>query len=345
MDEVMEGETTPVQLSAFLCALRAKGETPRRDSRHGLRHAAGRPYRWTVDGDLVDTAGTGGDGKGTFNVSTAAALVAAGAGLKVAKHGNRAVTGSCGSADVLEALGVKIDLGPDAVKRCIEEVGFGFMFAPNYHPAMRHAMPVRRELGVRTVFNLLGPLTNPAGAKRQLLGVPDPNLCETMSQALGLLGSEHSMVVHGEDGLDELTLGGMTHVWETENGVTQKYVLWPEDCAVMPCSLEEIKGGTPEENARMMRETFQGERGALRDLVVFNSAAVMQVGGLAPDFIEGRGLAVGAIGQRRGTEGPRQLDSFEPILGLTPFAQSVPPSVRRRNGPDSIRGRNPEETD
>ena len=213
----------------------------------------------------------------------------------MAKHGNRAVTGSCGSADVLEALGVKIDLGPDGVKRCIEEVGFGFMFAPNYHPAMRHAMPVRRELGVRTVFNLLGPLTNPAGAKRQLLGVADPNLCETMSQALGLLGSEHSMVVHGEDGLDELTLGGMTHVWEIEGGVTQKYVLWPEDCAVMPSSLEEIKGGTPEDNARMMRETFQGERGALRDMVIFNSAAVMQVGGLAPDFIEGRGRALGAI--------------------------------------------------
>ena len=150
-------------------------------------------------------------------------------------------------------------------------------------------------MGVRTVFNLLGPLTNPAGAKRQLLGVADPNLCETMSQALGLLGAEHSMVVHGEDGLDELTLGGMTHVWETEGGVTQKYVLWPEDCAMMPCSLDEIKGGTPEENARMMRETFQGERGPLRDLVVFNSAAVMQVGGLAPDFIESRGRALGAI--------------------------------------------------
>ena len=294
MEEIMEGETTPVQLAAFLAALRAKGETAEEIA--GMASVMRRKaVQVSVEGDLVDTAGTGGDGKGSFNVSTAAALVAAGAGLKVAKHGNRAVTGSCGSADVLEALGVKIDLGPDGVKRCIEEVGFGFMFAPNYHPAMRHAMPVRRELGVRTVFNLLGPLTNPAGAKRQLLGVADPGLCETMSQALGLLGAEHSMVVHGEDGLDELTLGGMTHVWETEGGVTQKYVLWPEDCAMMPCSLEEIKGGTPEDNARMMRETFQGERGPLRDLVVFNSAAVLQVGGLVPDFIEGRGRALGAI--------------------------------------------------
>ena len=243
MEEIMEGETTPVQLSSFLTALRAKGETAEEIA--GMASVMRRKaVQVSVEGDLVDTAGTGGDGKGTFNVSTAAALVVAGAGLKVAKHGNRAVTGSCGSADVLESLGVKIDLGPDGVKRCIEEVGFGFMFAPNYHPAMRHAMPVRRELRVRTVFNLLGPLTNPAGAKRQLLGVADPKLCETMSQALGLLGAEHSMVVHGEDGLDELTLGGMTHVWETEGGVTQKYVLWPEDCAVMPSSLEEIKGGT-----------------------------------------------------------------------------------------------------
>ncbi len=294
MEEIMEGETTPVQLSAFLAALRAKGETAEEIA--GMASVMRRKaVQVSVEGDVVDTAGTGGDGKGSFNVSTAAALVAAGAGLKVAKHGNRAVTGSCGSADVLEALGVKIDLGPDGVKRCIEEVGFGFMFAPNYHPAMRHAMPVRRELRVRTVFNLLGPLTNPAGAKRQLLGVADPHMCGTMSQALGLLGAEHSMVVHGEDGLDELTLGGMTHVWETEGGVTQKYVLWPEDCAMMPCSLDEIKGGTPEESARMMRETLQGERGPLRDLVVFNSAAVMQVGGLAPDFIEGRGRALGAI--------------------------------------------------
>ena len=294
MEEIMEGETTPVQLSAFLVALRAKGETAEEIAGMASVMRA-KAVQVSVEGDVVDTAGTGGDGKGSFNVSTAAALVAAGAGLKVAKHGNRAVTGSCGSADVLEALGVKIDLGPDGVKRGIEEVGFGFMFAPNYHPAMRHAMPVRRELRVRTVFNLLGPLTNPAGAKRQLLGVADPHMCETMSQALGLLGAEHSMVVHGEDGLDELTLGGMTHVWETEGGVTQKYVLWPEDCAMMPCSLDEIKGGTPEESARMMRETLQGERGPLRDLVVFNSAAVMQVGGLAPDFIEGRGRALGAI--------------------------------------------------
>ncbi len=294
MDEIMEGETTPVQLSAFLAALRAKGETAEEIA--GMASVMRRKaLRVSVEGDLVDTAGTGGDGKGSFNVSTAAALVAAGAGLKVAKHGNRAVTGACGSADVLEALGVRIDLGPDGVKRCIEEVGFGFTFAPNYHPAMRHAMPVRRELGVRTVFNLLGPLTNPAGAKRQLLGVADPNLCETMSQALTLLGAEHSMVVHGEDGLDELSLGGMTHVWETEGGVTQKYVLWPEDGGMLPCSLDEIKGGTPDENARMMRETLKGERGPLRDLVVFNSAAVMQVGGLAPDFIEGRGLALGSI--------------------------------------------------
>ena len=207
MREIMDGEATPAQLGAFLTALRAKGETPQEMAGMAtvMREKA---LRVRVEGTLVDTAGTGGDGKGSFNISTASAFVAAASGLTVAKHGNRAASGSCGSADVLEALGVKIDLGPEGVKRCMEEVGFGFMFAPTFHPAMRHAAPVRREIGIRTVFNVLGPLTNPAGAQCQLLGVAAVSLGDKMAEVLVLLGSEHSLVVHGEDGLDELTLGG-----------------------------------------------------------------------------------------------------------------------------------------
>ena len=212
MREIMDGEVTPAQLAAFLTALRLKGEASSEIAGMAsvMREKA---LRVQVDGTLVDTAGTGGDGKGTFNVSTAAAFIGAAAGLKVAKHGNRAASGSCGSADVLEALGVKIDLGPDPVERCIEGVGIGFMFAQTFHPAMRHAAPVRREIGIRTVFNILGPLTNPAGAQCQVLGVADATIGDKMADVLKLLGTRHSLVVHGEDGLDEFTLGATNRVW------------------------------------------------------------------------------------------------------------------------------------
>ena len=290
MRQVMEGESTPAQLGAFLAALRAKGETPEEMAGMAtvMREKA---LKVDVVGTLVDTAGTGGDGKGSFNVSTAAAFVASAAGLKVAKHGNRAVSGSCGSADVLEALGVVIDLGPEGVQRCIEEVGIGFMFAPAFHPAMRHAAPVRRELGIRTVFNVLGPLTNPAGAQRQLLGVGVADLGDKMAEVLKLLGSEHSLVVHGEDGLDELTLGAPTQVWEVEKEEVRTYTVSPEELGMPRVSSDEIKGGTAEDNAGILRRLFQGERGPVREVVLLNSAGVLVAGGRALDLTEGIDIA------------------------------------------------------
>ena len=294
MREIMEGEVTPAQLGAFLTALRVKGETPEEIAGMAtiMREKSLKVH---VDGTLVDTCGTGGDGKGSFNISTAASFVAAASGLKVAKHGNRAASGSCGSADVLEELGVKIDLGPEGVKRCIEEVGMGFMFAPTFHPAMRHAAPVRREIGIRTVFNLMGPLTNPAGAQCQLAGVPDVSLGDKLADVLKLLGSQHSLVVHGEDGLDELTLGARTRVWEVHNDVVHSYTISPDELDLPWVPLEDIKGGDQAENALILRRLFQGERGPIRDVVLLNSAAILMVGGKAQDLKDGIGLASEAI--------------------------------------------------
>ena len=294
MREVMDGEATPAQLGAFLTALRIKGETPEEIAGMAtiMREKA---LRVEVDGPLVDTAGTGGDGKGTFNISTAAAFVATASGLKVAKHGNRAASSACGSADILEALGVKIELNPEGVRRCIEDVGIGFMFAPAFHPAMRHAAPVRREVGIRTAFNILGPLTNPAGADYQLLGVADPTLGEKMAQVLRLLGTHHALVVHGEDGMDELTLGAPTQVWEVRQGEVRSYTVTPKEVGLPTVPAEELRGGTAEENAATLRRLFEGERGPLRDVVLFNSAAVLMVGRKAAELKEGIQLAVKAI--------------------------------------------------
>ena len=294
MREIMEGEATPAQLGAFLTALRIKGETAEEMAGMAtvMREKA---LRVEVNGLTVDTAGTGGDGKGTFNISTAAALVGAAAGVKMAKHGNRAASGACGSADVLEAAGVKIDLGPEGVKRCIEEVGIGFMFAPTFHPAMRHAAPVRREIGVRTVFNVLGPLTNPAGAQAQLLGVPDPAWGERMAEVLRILGSIHSLVVHGEDGLDELTLSARTLVWEVKKDQVHSYYLTPDDIGLPKVTIEEIKGGTPQENAATLRRLLGGQTGPLRHVVLLNSAAVLLVGGKTSTLKEGVALAAQVV--------------------------------------------------
>ena len=294
MREIMEGEATPAQLGAFLTALRVKGETPQEMAGMAfvMREKA---LKVEVDGTLVDTAGTGGDGKGSFNISTAAAFVAAACDLRVAKHGNRAASGPCGSADLLEALGVKIDLGPDGVKRCIEEVGIGFMFAQTFHPAMRHAAPVRRELGIRTVFNILGPLTNPAGARRQLLGVADASLGDKMAEVLNLLGSQHCLVAHGEDGLDELTLGASNRLWEVEGGKVRSFSISPQDLGLPSVPIEQIKGGSREENAQILRRLFQGEEGPVKNVVLLNSAAVLLVGGKAPDLRDGIGIALEAI--------------------------------------------------
>ena len=290
MREIMEGESTPAQLAAFLIALRMKGETAQEMAGMAavMREKA---LRVEVDGLLVDTAGTGGDGKGTFNISTAAAFVAAGAGVKVAKHGNRAASGSCGSADVLEAMGVAIELGPEQVRRCIEEVGIGFMYAPAFHPAMKYAVPVRRELGIRTVFNLLGPLTNPAGTGGQLVGTPDVEVAEKMAQVLHLLGSQHSMVVHGADGLDELTLGSDTQVWEVRNNDIQSYRISPSELGLPAASLQDIQGGDKADNARLLREVCSGREGPVGDVVLLNAAAALVVGNAVKDLAEGIDMA------------------------------------------------------
>ena len=294
MREIMEGEATPAQLGAFLTALALKGETTQEIAGMAkvMREMA---LQVKVDGELIDTVGTGGDGKNTFNISTATAFVAAGAGLKVAKHGNRAASGSCGSADVLEALGVQIELSPEAVAQCVNEVGVGFMFAPAFHPAMRYAGPVRREIGIRTVFNILGPLTNPAGAQTQLLGVAFPELGGIMAEVLGFLGSHHAMIVHGHGGLDEISLSGDTSVWEVRGGEVEEWTLHVEDTGLPETPIEAIRGGTKEENAATMRRVFQGEQGPVRDMVLLNSAGVLMVGAKAESIRRGVEMSAGII--------------------------------------------------
>jgi anthranilate phosphoribosyltransferase len=292
--EIMEGRTGEVQTGAFLIALRAKGETvPELVGLARTMRALATPVQ-TERHDLVDTAGTGG-GPSTFNVSTTAALVAAAAGCAVAKHGNRSYTSKCGTADVLEALGVNIELEPDQVGRCIDEVGFGFLFAPRHHKAMAHVVPVRKELGVRTIFNFLGPLTNPAGAGRQLLGVSDRHYQETIAEALVGLGSERAMVVAAEDGLDELSITARTRVIEVADGRTEEHYVEPSDFGFPPAELEDVAGGTPEENAAVSRAVLEGEAGPRRDLVLLNAGAAIYVGGGAISLAEGvekAGLAI-----------------------------------------------------
>ena len=294
MREIMEGEATPAQLGAFLTALALKGETTQEIAGMAkvMREMA---LQVKVDGELIDTVGTGGDGKNTFNISTATAFVAAGAGLKVAKHGNRAASGSCGSADVLEALGVQIELSPEAVAQCVNEVGVGFMFAPAFHPAMRYAGPVRREIGIRTVFNILGPLPNPAGAPTQLLGVAFPELGGIMAEVLGFLGSHHAMIVHGHGGLDEISLSGDTSVWEVRGGEVEEWTLHVEDTGLPETPIEAIRGGTKEDNAATMRRVFQGEQGPIRDMVLLNSAGVLMVGDKAESIRKGVEMSAGII--------------------------------------------------
>jgi anthranilate phosphoribosyltransferase len=292
--EIMEGRTSEVQTAAFLIALRAKGETVPELVGLARTMRALASHVETGRDDLVDTAGTGG-GPCTFNVSTTAALVAAGAGCAVAKHGNRSATSRCGSADLLEALGVKIDLGPEAVARCIEEVGFGFMFAPRHHRAMAHVVPVRGELGVRTIFNFLGPLTNPAGAQRQLLGVSDRHYQETIAEALVGLGSVRAMVVAAEDGVDELSISARTRVIEVAGGSTSEWFVAPGDFGLAEAELEEVAGGAPEENAAASRAVLAGGDGPRRDLVLLNAGAAIYVGGRAASLAEGIEKAAAAI--------------------------------------------------
>jgi anthranilate phosphoribosyltransferase len=294
LSEIMEGRSGEVQTAAFLIALRAKGETvPELVGLARTMRELATPVAASRE-DLVDTAGTGG-GPSTFNVSTTAALVAAAAGCAVAKHGNRSNTSRCGSADLLEALGVNIELGPEQVGRCIEDVGFGFMFAPRHHAAMAHVVPVRKELGVRTIFNFLGPLTNPAGAQRQLLGVSDRHYQETIAEALLGLGSVRALVVAAEDGVDELSISARTRVIEVGDGRTEEWYVEPGELGLREAELDEVAGGSPEENAAASRAVLEGERGARRDLVLLNAGAAIYVGGQAGSLAEGVERATEAV--------------------------------------------------
>lgn len=294
MGSVMAGEATPAQLGALLAALHVRGETP--DEIAGFAAAMrANALRVVVDDGAIDVVGTGGDRSNSINISTIAALVVAGAGGRVAKHGNRAASSQCGSADVLEALGVKIDLGPDGVAQCVREVGVGFMFAPRFHPAMRHAGPVRREIGIRTVFNVLGPISNPAGVRRYLLGVPSVALGETMARALAELGIERALVVHGTDGLDEISPSAETRTWEVSGGSVREGTLTPEDLGLRRAPRAEIIGGDPAMNASVARAVLDGAAGGARTAVVMNAAAACWVAGLAANVKDGVAIAARAM--------------------------------------------------
>ena len=310
MEEIMTGQATPAQFGAFVVGLRLKGETV--DELSGLaRVMRAKALRVEFDGPMVDTCGTGGDDLGTFNISTVAAFVVAGAGLTVAKHGNRAMSSHCGSADILEKYGVKIDLGPQGVKRCMEEVGIGFMFAPAFHPAMKFAVQPRREIGVRTVFNILGPLTNPARAQAQVLGVAAEPLGEKMIQVLQGLGSERAMVVHGEDGLDEISIIARTHIWELRDAGIKDYWVSPEELGLETAPLEALKGGSVEENTAIMVEILKGAPGPRREVVVANAAGGIVVGGKARDLREGVKLA------RESIDGGRALNKLNRLAEVS----------------------------
>jgi anthranilate phosphoribosyltransferase len=287
MQEIMAGEATQAQIAGFLVALRAKGETA--DEIAGCAEAM-REHVLPVQpkrADLVDTAGTGGDGKSTLNISTAAALVAAAAGAGVAKHGNRAASSQTGSADVLEALGFDLDIEPERIARSIDELGFGFMFAQAHHPAMKHAAPVRKELGTRTVFNVLGPLTNPARARAQVVGVYSPDLVRPVAEALAQLGARRAFVVHGAGGIDELSPVGPSQVSEVVDGGVRDRVIDPQELGIEQCSLDDLAGGPPAENAAAIRRIFEGERGGAREAVILNAAGAIAAGGHAADLREG----------------------------------------------------------
>jgi len=305
--EIMEGRATDAQIAALLMALRLKGETI--DEITGfaktMREKATRIP--CAAENIVDTCGTGGDGSGTFNISTLSAIVAAGAGCPVAKHGNRSVSSQCGSADVLKALGVNLEISPEKAGACIDQNDIGFLFAPLLHKAMKYAIGPRRELGVRTIFNILGPLTNPAGAKRQLMGVFSGDLTEPLANALKNLGSEHVMVVHGEDGLDEMTLNGKTRVSELKEGQVTTYDLNPAALGVKTAAANDLKGGDVEQNAAIAKAVLSGEKSAKRDTVVINAGAVIYVGGKAPSIEAGMQQAEEAIDSGAAMEKLRML--------------------------------------
>ena len=311
MEEIMGGEATPAQVASFLTALRMKGETV--DEIAGLATVMqARATPVGVTSAVVDTCGTGGDGFSSFNVSTTAAFVVAAAGLKVAKHGNRAMSSRCGSADVLEALGVRIELGAQAVAHCVETVGIGFMFAPNFHPAMKYAAVPRREIGIRTVFNILGPLVNPAKARFQVIGVPSKELGEKVASVLHRLGTEHSLVVHGTEGMDEISVSGKSLVWDiNQHGVSSPREIFPENLGFMRASATQVRGGTARQNARILRGILNREVGARRNIVVLNAAAALVAGNKASDLKEGVCIAEKAL------DSGQALDKLDGLIKLS----------------------------
>jgi len=317
MEMIMAGEASAAQIAAFLVALKMKGETAAEI--YGCAEAMRRraePVKCNRK-NITDTCGTGGDGKATFNISTAAALVAAGAGLAVAKHGNRAVSSRCGSADVLEALGVKLELTAKSMGQCLDETGIAFLYAPVLHRAMRYAAGPRREIGVRSLLNLLGPLANPAGAKRQLVGVYAPHLTALLAQALLRLGAERALVVHGSDGQDELTLAGETYVHEIKNGEVFGYTISPEEAGLRRAETRAVSGGSPKENAALINAVLQGQAGPHLDVTLLNAGAALYVGGLTADLAEGVREA------RRAVKNGAALEKLEALRRFTGGADNA----------------------
>lgn len=310
MKEIMEGKATDAQIGALLTALRIKGETVE-EITAAARIMRQKATMINAPEGVIDTCGTGGDMSHTFNISTAVAIVVASVGVPIAKHGNRSVSSRSGSADVLEALGVKIDLSPEKVERCLFETGFGFLFAPLFHPAMKYAIGPRKEIGIRTIFNILGPLTNPAGAKRQILGVFADRLTDPLAQVLGNLGAEDVMVVHGEDGLDEITISDGTKVSRFRDGKIDNFFLTPEDFGLKRSDVKELLGGDKDENAKILLQILKGEKGPKRDIVLINSAAALAVAGRIEDFKEGVMIASEAI------DSGRAMRKLEDIIKVT----------------------------
>lgn len=295
MRTIMAGDATPAQIAAYITALRLRGETPEIISGSAQAMRENFSAVKAPEGIVVDTCGTGGDGHHTFNISTTAAFVTAGAGVVVAKHGNKSVSSKCGSADVLDALGVNIAITPEHMEKCLEQVGIAFLFAPALHPAMKHAIGPRREIGIRTIFNILGPLSNPAGAQYGVLGVYSSELVPVLALAAAELGSQHLFVVHGEDGLDEISTTGITHVAEVVRGKVKHYELSPDQVGLETATLESLKGGEPSENAAITRAVLDGEAGPRRDIVLLNAAAAIVAGGKAADLKEGVVQAAASI--------------------------------------------------
>ncbi len=311
MEEIMDGTATQAQLGAFLVALRIKGETP--DEVAGLACVMrAKARRVALSDPVLDIVGTGGDNANTFNISTTSSFVIAGCDLKVAKHGNRAMSSLCGSADVLEALGVKIELTPEQVRQCIMSVGIGFMFAQTFHPAMKYAAAPRRELGIRTVFNILGPLTNPAGADYLIIGVPGEDIGDKIARALCHLGIKKAMVVHGLNGIDELSISGPSLIWEIKDGdiLLARKLIRPEDIGLKSADNDSIKGGSPRENASILRSVLTGDKSARRDVVLLNAAAGIYTAGLAPTLEESVTLAARSIDSGRALEKLERLVQF-----------------------------------